>query len=358
MTNYGYLYTPSGGKTRYATLVDSAGDTLAVWTHEHLPGPGPFDLDRRYLHGWNHVLWDQNAARLLAIVPLRGILALDSHSTIDWVYEGHCHHDLIQWPDGEGYLVLEESVRWIPESQSYILDNLITRISAAGKLVEKRSLWDLMARTPEAGRIVDLQNQRQAMHPESTSQALAAVSRRLTVEADSLECHAILRDAPGKCFDVLHCNSLDVFVDENGSHRILVSVREIDTVYEIDWEAGAISNNIRGGFRAQHSVRVLDSKSLLLLDNCGSPDTTRVIKLTSPGTEEVVYGDDPSTWFRCDAAGGVQPLDDGGILISDARSGRVWEIDEEGRERWEWNCPEVPIAGGRGHFYRVDRYSL
>ena len=77
-----------------------------------------------------------------------------------------------------------------------------------------------------------------------------------------------------------------------------------------------------------------------------------------PATREIVWeyrGDPPESfwsWIR----GGVQPLANGNLLVTESTRGRVFELTREGDVVWElWNPDRTPEGDVRKQIYRLIR---
>ena len=157
-----------------------------------------------------------------------------------------------------------------------------------------------------------------------------------------------------------HANSLDVDSDRN----VIVSFRNLNEITKIDTKTGLVRWRFGGRrnqlalsadatpFAGQHSIRVLASGELLLLDNVGDPLESRVERWfvdEATGTARLLgsYGSTPAV--RTLVGGSVQALSSTRMLVSFGTEGRVEEYDATGVVRWR-------IGGSPGYVFRAQRF--
>jgi hypothetical protein len=157
-----------------------------------------------------------------------------------------------------------------------------------------------------------------------------------------------------------HGNSLDIDADGN----LLVSFRNLNEITSIDthtglvrWRLGGLRNEftIANGqelFAGQHSIRSLRRDELLLLDNVGDANESRVERWAvdpATGLAHMLesYGSVPRV--RTLIGGSVQALAPGRTLVSFGTEGRVEEYDAAGGVRWR-------IEGAPGYVFRAQRF--
>lgn len=160
--------------------------------------------------------------------------------------------------------------------------------------------------------------------------------------------------------DPLHVNSVDVAdaevaaanpgVDEGD---ILVSVRELSSIFLLDPTASRIKNAIIGRTAAQHSAVFAPGGGILTFDNRGGA--------MAKGGSRVAWlgfsGETPRTVFptgdaklRSQYQGHVDPGADGRLLVTSSSEGLIYEIDgATGEVLWRFQSSE-PTAGYRQKF--------
>jgi len=160
-----------------------------------------------------------------------------------------------------------------------------------------------------------------------------------------------------------HANSLRVMRD--GSW--LVSFRLTSTVAKLDRATGEVLWSWGAGITShQHDARELDDGNILIFDNgvhrLRAPGFARVVEV-DPATNEIVwqYVDRTILAFQSFMAGGAQRLPNGNTFITEAATGRLFQVTGQGETVWEWvNGHLVDTVFGptpvvfRSHWYARD----
>jgi outer membrane protein assembly factor BamB len=97
---------------------------------------------------------------------------------------------------------------------------------------------------------------------------------------------------------------------------------------------------LRGSFRFQHEATLLENGHLLLFDNTGAGEHSRVLEL-DPRSGEVVWSyeqSEPPVFFSL-CCGTAQRLPNGNTLVTETQRGRAFEVDPLGRLVWEYRTP-------------------
>lgn len=105
---------------------------------------------------------------------------------------------------------------------------------------------------------------------------------------------------------------------------------------------------------------MLPNGNLLVLDNGSDVGRSRVLEV-DPRTHAIVweYGTRADERFFTEVAGGCERLPNGNILVSDALSGRAFEVTPTRRTVWHWQTRKEAGSSdtGRATFYRLSRVS-
>ena len=310
---------------------------LNLYVSGHAPEAVLIDMDGRPLHRWAlgfEALWAgvptgeagpgaQYWRRahplpdggLIVIQSGVGIAHLDRDSRVVWRRANGAHHDLDVRPDGTIYTLTRRACvdpRVHPSEP--ILEDFVVVLGPDGELRTELSLIDAL----DAGG-----------HFERAFR---------------------LRSG-----DVLHTNSIELLgaaasaVPGLRAGHVLISMRENDLVAAVDLEAGRVVWVLEGSFRGQHDPQLLDDGSLLLFDNEGLGQRSRILAL-DPATGERLwsYGRSEATRFHSATCGAVQRLPNGNTLITESDRGRAFEIDADKRLVWEFVNPNR--AGDEGEF--------
>ena len=157
-----------------------------------------------------------------------------------------------------------------------------------------------------------------------------------------------------------HANSISVTPDG----RWLVSFRQTDTVMLVDpgsgepdwtWGPGELSH--------QHHATMLPGGRVLLFDNGphrrGSPGHSRVVEV-DPATGEIAWKYQPPVLlsFVSFMTSGAERLPNGGTLITEGATGRIFEVTAEGETVWEYVSGFTPEGrfGPTPSLFRAHRY--
>jgi hypothetical protein len=133
-----------------------------------------------------------------------------------------------------------------------------------------------------------------------------------------------------------------------GDHRfrpgnILVSARNLNTIFVIERSSGEVVWQYSDGLDGQHEAIMLEEphehagRIIVFnngLDNLRDYRRTRV-QIIDPRTGDLVwqYG---AKFFFSDTGGVAQPLESGNVLITSSQGGRVFEVTPDKEVVWEW----------------------
>jgi hypothetical protein len=147
--------------------------------------------------------------------------------------------------------------------------------------------------------------------------------------------------------DVFHTNAIEVLDGRHAARsvafaagNILVSVREISVVAVVDLSRSAVVWALTGLWRFQHEPTLLDNGNLLVYDNAGLPERSRVLEI-DPLSQSLKwsYGgrdEEPLFTFLCCSC---RRLGNGNTLITESDNGRALEVTPDGRVVWEYINP-------------------
>ncbi len=132
--------------------------------------------------------------------------------------------------------------------------------------------------------------------------------------------------------------------------NILVSARNLNTIFVIDKVTGEVVWQYSRGLDHQHEALMIEEgrsdAGLIMVFNNGLEDLyayrRSLVQSIDPVAQEVVweYG---SEHFFSTVGGTAQPLPGKNILITSSNGGRVFEIRPRGRIVWEWAPPFKPM---------------
>jgi outer membrane protein assembly factor BamB len=310
------------GHAAEAVLMDMKGRTLHRWRYplRRLWPDLAADPQMAKLEYWRRAYLYPNGD-LLGIYEGLGIVKLDAASRVLWSHRGGTHHDLFVTADGTLY-TLDREGKIIPRinPDKGVLEDFVTVLDPAGKVLRKISILESFERSP-----------------------YASLLQRMPREGD-----------------IFHTNTLEVldgrFADRNPAFRkgnLLISVLKLDTLAVLDPERRTIVWARTGGWRRQHQPTFLDDGHLLVFDNTGAgPERSRVLEL-DPATGKTVwqYGGTPAEDLFSKTLGSCQRLPNGNTLITESENGRALEVTRDKRVVWEFYNPHR--AGEHGELVAV-----
>jgi len=311
-------------------------DGLNLYISGHFPGAILMDMNGNVVHEWRFEFeraWPDYRTEqlsedttgywmeayvypngdLLAIFGGLGLIKIDKNSNLIWKYMGGCHHDLEVLDDGTIYvLTREEKIfpAWNPGHP--IRDDAVTVLSPEGEELERISLFEAMVRSPYAN-------------------VLMGPGVRMAT----------------KFGDIFHTNSVEVLDDRIADRvpafrrgNVLVSLRTLNLVGVVDLERREFVWALSGMWNAQHHPTMLGNGHMLVFDNRGGDNGSRVIEF-DPATQEVVwvYEGNEEHPFYSEKSGANQRLPNGNTLITESNAGRVFEVTADGEIVWEFLNP-------------------
>jgi len=156
--------------------------------------------------------------------------------------------------------------------------------------------------------------------------------------------------------DIFHTNTVEVLdgsladrIPAFAEGNVLISIRELDNIAVIDMDAEVVVWGTEGPWLKQHQPEVLPNGNMLIFDNGGSREQSRIMEF-DPVTREIVwvYKGDEDNSFHSATCGSQQRLPNGNTLISETDRGRAFEVTHEGEIVWEFFNPAR--AGEEGNY--------
>ncbi|CAN7513258.1 arylsulfotransferase family protein [Mesorhizobium caraganae] len=308
------LYT--SGHAPEAFLIDMNGKVLHQWRYEYdraLPGHLGPSTPSGTQH-WRFASVMPNGD-LLAIFEGQGLIRLDRESKLLWSLPIGAHHRLAIAANGDIY-VLTREIRQIDGVNSVdpILEDFITVVSPDGKVKSSISLLS----------------------------AFANSSYRPVLD----------RMPPSG--DLFHTNALQI-LDGSGSERnpafaagnILVSLPLLDAIAIVDPARELVVWSLSGQWRFQHTPHLLPDGNILMFDNRGAVERSRILEINAL-SQQIVWtydGGDMHPFFT-EFNGASQRLPNGNTLVTESENGRAFEVTASGHVTWEFYNPHR--AGSRG----------
>jgi hypothetical protein len=304
------------GHAPEAVLTDMRGVVLHRWAREFRSVWPDYAAPKRGLNDqfWRRAHLAPNGD-VLAIFEGVGLFKLDARSNLAWAKQNGAHHDLFVSDAGEIYVLAREAKlieRYDPRAP--ILEEFVLVLDAAGE--ERRRVSVL-----------------QAFEQSDYAPLLARMPRS---------------------GDVFHNNTLEVLdgslADRSPAFRagnVLISVLNLDLLAVVDLDAQRVVWALSGPWRLQHQPTVIDGGRMLVLDNQGLGEHSRVLEF-DPFSQQIHWSfsgaaDAPFFTRTC---GSVQRLSNGNTLITESDAGRAFEVTRDKRIVWEFVSPHR--AGSRG----------
>lgn len=136
--------------------------------------------------------------------------------------------------------------------------------------------------------------------------------------------------------------------------NILISARNLNTVFIVHKSTGEIVWKHSDGLDYQHEARMIPKgtlgEGLIVVFNNGAKDRNAYrrseIRAIQPVTGDVRWSFSEETFFST-VAGIQQVLPNGNLLITSSEGGRVFEVTPDKQKLWEWIPPYLPMRVAR-----------
>lgn len=332
------------GKTGYGASYESAAEEGGVTLHDpqrcqqgwnlvvsaHGPAAFVMDMQGTVLHEWRFPFssipgsgtdkagtWrrarllpaeDGGGGDLLAIYDGFGLIRIDARSNLKWALRGGYHHDLDLAADGT-ILVLDREAKVLPEFDAVrpTVEDFVTRVSPDGRVLERISL--------------------------------------IAAFRDSEYAPYLARASAGG--DVFHTNTLEV-LDGALAHlsphfaagNVLVSIWGLDVLAIVDLARVRVVWALSGKWHRQHEPSLLANGNILLFDNLGAGEYSRVLEV-QPFDQRIVwsYAGDERNGFYSQVLGSTARLANGNTLITESQAATAFEVTPEGEVVWRYVNP-------------------
>jgi Arylsulfotransferase (ASST) len=260
-----------------------------------------------------------------------GLAKLDKDSHVLWKYAANVHHDVDVAEDGSIYAIQHELVDELPKgleklSVPTLVDFLVV-LSSEGKVLKKpMPILDALVNSPYSPLLASLATPfTKEVHTASAMERLLEDVRR----TDLLHTN---------CVRVLKRDLAPVFPLFKPGH-VLISMRHMDTIAMMDPEKGSVVWAARGPWRGQHDPQFLANGHLLIFDNLGSPNGSRVLEY-DPGTQAFPwsYAAENSPPFLSTERGMNQRLPNGNTFIVNSEGGELMEVTPDREVVWSFTC--------------------
>lgn len=315
-----------------AEIVDLEGKTVHKWDIDwfelwsdanHLPENDiPKAQPGTTIHG--AVVMDNGD--LVFNFSQQGLVRLNRNGGVVWRLPYQTHHSVHQHDDGNlwvsGSKYHSQKDPRFPQLIPPFYEETILEVSPEGKILRELSVGDILRKNGYTGLLY-----LGTLNNESTR-----------IEGDG--------DVLGNT-DILHLNDVEPFSTklpagffEPGD--VMVSLRNINTVFVFDLDSEKIKYISIGKFVRQHDPDFIDGNTFSVFDNNNNHAPTRDLRQSRiaivsvpENTTEVYYQGTPEQPFFTNVLGKHQWLPNGNLLITESKSGRGFEIDRDGNLVWQ-----------------------
>ena len=331
-----------------AKIIDLNGNTVHKWdidwfkiwpNPEHLPEKiVPQSQPGTNIHG--AVVMENGD--LVFNFESKGLVRLDRNGKIVWRLPYLTHHSVHQHDDGNlwvsGTKYQTERVSRLPNLLPPFYEETILEVSPEGKILREWYVADLLRQNGYTGLLY-----MGSLNNENTR-----------IQGDD----RLL----GKT-DILHLNDVEPFsaTMQPGFFQpgdVMVSLRNINTVFVFDVESEKIKFISIGQFLRQHDPDFIDGDTISVFDNNNASEPERKSKIVIISAEDnshqVFFEGSKDNQFYTRVMGKHQWQTNGNLLITESMSGRGLEIDRQGNVVWEYvNYVDRGIVGVVGEVQRL-----
>ena len=331
------FFPTSAGPRPGVRLVDRRGEVLHEWSLDidalwPVPRQDPMALQDPFLN-YPHGTWLLDDGDLVVNVEYRGLVRLNARGDVVWKVDRRTHHSVARDDDGNFWVPV---VSWAEDFEVLVKKYLglwppvtiegALKVSPAGEILEEHDFLAALCASPHKSLL--------------WTTGPSAGSRR---------------------YDIVHQNDVEplpaALADQYplfAAGDLLVSMCYLNAVFVYDPRTRAIKWLQSGPYVRQHDPDFLGDGWVSVFDNrtdespggqfLGGSQLVAVQPHT--GASKVLYaGSAAGTGLRrpfySGFGGKAQRLANGHWLLTEPTGGRVFEVDTEGRIRWEWvQAPE------------------
>lgn len=324
----------TAGKDWSVKIIDAKGalihdwhiDWFKIWPNaRHLPDKHrPKEKPGKPIHG----IVLMNNGDLVFNFERLGLVRLDICGRVLWRLPYRTHHSVHVDESGNiwvgGHIERTQRIAKYPNYVPPFDEFFVLQVSPKGRILREISVFDLLLNNGLKG----------LLYLSATKNFETPVTR-----------------------DTLHPNDVETFPSSLAPGifapgDVMISLRNINAIIVFDPKSKAIKYQNIGQFLRQHDPDFIDGTTISVFDNNNlSPDSkghySRIVMLSAvdDSVEVKFTGTDHQPFFT-DIMGKHQWLPNGNILITDARSGRVFEVDERDIIIWEYfNIVEPHVIG-------------
>lgn len=306
----------NGNLTHAAKLIDINGNEIHEWRldSDDIWTNLPRNKGNTYIHGT--YLFPNGD--LLLNLEYAGLIKIDKNGDLLWKTDYQTHHSIFRDEDGNFWIPgLKEHYELEPTQpflKPPIWEDVILKVSPKGDVIDEISILGSIYQTNAFG---------------------------------------LMREKTG---DLFHLNKILVFSEKTASHfdsfqtgDILLSLRHLNTIMVLDGKTHKIKWSMTRPFVGQHDPILTHDGKILVFNNYlydknippGYLNGSQILEI-NPETNDVsiYYKSNADNLFYTSAGGKHQVLPNGNHLITEARTGRIFEIDKDKNVVWSWVAPK------------------
>lgn len=302
------LYTAGHAAEAYA--MDMNGGVLHTWRYD-IGDVWPEVPHTVHSTFWRRVHWYPNGD-ILAIYEGIGIVKLDRDSNLLWAYRGGCHHEAFVNDQGDIFVLTRraEILSRLNPDKPVLLD-AITVLNRDGKPVAEYPLLECFENSPFKTMLRGMRREGDIFHTNTVSILDGSLAGAAPYYKKGNALISLLK------LDI-------VAIVELGSRTVA-------------WAESGRNNRL---WQAQHDPKLLAGGNLLLFDNVGQSERSKVLEY-DPVRQRVI-------WIYAGGAGGQlfsrtcgtsQRLANGNTLITESDNGRALEVTPDKEIVWEFYNP-------------------
>lgn len=327
-------------KTILAKIIDLNGKTVHEWDIDWFkiwPNPDhlPKNIVPKSKPGTNiHGALVMDNGDLVFNFESKGLVRLNRKSEVIWRLPYLTHHSIHQHSDGNlwisGTKYQTKKVARLPHLIPPFYEETILEVSPEGKILKEWYVAEILRKNGYDGLLY--------MGSLNNENTIIQGDDRLL----------------GKT-DILHLNDIEPFPQEMEPGifepgDVMVSLRNINTVFVFDTKSEEIKFISTGQFVRQHDPDFIDGDTISVFDNNNSSEPERKSKITivsaKDNSHEIFFAGSKDHKFYTRVMGKHQWLPSGNLLVTESMAGRGFEVDPQGNLVWEYiNFVQPGIVG-------------
>jgi hypothetical protein len=291
-------------------------DWFDIWPHpEHIPeSDRPKSEPGTHIHG---VALLENGDLIFNFEHL-GLVRLNMCGDVVWRLPYRTHHSI--YVDEDGNLWVSAQINHnkpfseFPNYTPPFIEYTILEVSPEGEIIQEISVMDLLKNNNLNGLLY-----------MSSLDNFSTTVKGGTLHLNDVE---------------IFPSSIEPGIFEAGD--IMISLRNINTILVFSQDDKKIKFLSTGGFVRQHDPDFIDGNTISIFDNNNigpnlNGNQSRILILSARENKSFIYySGSKDHQFYTDIMGKHQWLPNGNLLISEARNGRAFEINKDGKIVWQF----------------------